>query len=68
MNVHDRVALPEPVTLVGEMHDELFVLKVTSELNPLNPDTTIVELPFPPTFTDTLVGLPVIEKSGFRLT
>jgi hypothetical protein len=69
-NVHDNLTLPEPVTLEGEsVHaDVLFVVRVTVEVKPLKPVTVIVELPFTPTFTDTLVGLATTEKSGAELT
>jgi Flp pilus assembly protein TadG len=70
MNVHDNLTLPEPVTLEGEsVHDDvLFVVRVTIAVKPLKPVTVIVELPFTPTFTDTLVGLATTEKSAAELT
>jgi hypothetical protein len=63
------MALPEPVTLGGDrVHNVLFELKLTIPLNELKPETVIVELPFAPTLTDTIVGLAPIEKSGAKLT
>jgi hypothetical protein len=69
VNVHDRVALPEPATLVGEkVQSVLFEPRLTVALNPLKPETVIVELPFAPTFATTLVGPAEIENSGAKLT
>lgn len=69
LNVQDKVALPEPVRLAGDrVQSVLFELRLTNPLNELNPETVIVELPFAPTLTDTIVGLAPIEKSGAKLT
>jgi len=62
--VQDNVALPEPVTLVGEtVHDVLLVDRLTTPAKPLIAVTVIVEVPAEPAFTVTLVGLAVIVKS-----
>jgi len=65
LNVHDRVALPEPVTLVGETaHDAVvFVARATTPAKPFRPVTVIVEVPAAFTLTLTLVGLAAIVKS-----
>ena len=61
--VHDSVALPEPVTLVGEtVHDVLFVVRLTTPVNPLTAVIVIVDVPAVPAFTVTVVGLAVIVK------
>ena len=63
-NVHDNVALPEPVTLVGATeHEVLLVVRLTMPANPWRPVTVIVEVPGEPAFTVTLVGLADIVKS-----
>ena len=63
-NVQDRVALPEPVTLVGEtVHDVLLVVKLTTPPNPLIPVTVIAEVPAALALTVTEVGLATIVKS-----
>jgi len=55
--VHDSVALPEPVTLVGEtVHDVLFVVRLTTPVNPLTAVIVIVDVPAVPAFTVTVVG------------
>ena len=62
--MHDNVALPEPVTLVGEMvHDVLLVVKLTTPAKPFSAVTVIEEVPAEPALTVTLVGLAVIVKS-----
>ena len=62
--MHDNVALPEPVTLVGEMlHEVLLVVRLTTPAKPLTAVTVIVEVPAEPAFTVTLVGEAVIVKS-----
>jgi hypothetical protein len=62
--VHDRVRLPEPVTLVGlRVHEVLLVVRLTTPANPLMAVTVIVEVAADPTLTVTLVGLAVIVKS-----
>ncbi len=63
-NVQDRVALPEPVTLVGDtLHEVLFVARVTTPANPFTAVIVIVEVPAEPALTVTDVGLAVIGKS-----
>jgi hypothetical protein len=62
--VHDSVALPEPVTLVGEtVHEVLFVARLTTPAKPLTAVIVILEVPAAFTFTVTLVGLAAIVKS-----
>ena len=62
--MQDRVALPEPVTLVGEtVHDVLLVVKLTTPAKPLIPAMVIVEVPAALALTVTEVGLAVIVKS-----
>jgi len=62
--VHDRVALPEPVTLVGATeHEVLLVVRLTTPAKPLRAVIVTVEVPAAPTFTLTLVGLAAIVKS-----
>ncbi len=61
--VHDSVALPEPVTLVGEMlHDVLFVVRLTTPVKPLTAVIVIVDVPAVPALTVTVVGVAVIVK------
>ncbi len=63
-NVHDRVALPEPVTLVGATeHEVLLVVRLTTPANPLAPVIVIADVPALPALTVTVVGLAVIVKS-----
>jgi hypothetical protein len=62
--VHESVALPEPVTLVGATeHDVLLVDRLTTPAKPFRPVTVIVEVPAVPAFTVTEVGLADIVKS-----
>ena len=62
--VHERVELPEPVTLVGAReHDVLLVVRATTPANPLRPVTVMVEVPAEPALTVTLAGAAVIVKS-----
>ena len=62
--MHERVELPEPVTLVGDkVHDVLLVVRLTTPANPLRAVIVIVEVPAEPALTVTLVGLAVIVKS-----
>jgi len=62
--VHDSVALPEPVTLVGEtVHDVLLVVKLTTPAKPLTAVIVIVDVPAVPAFTVTVVGVAVMVKS-----
>jgi hypothetical protein len=57
-NVHDNVALPEPVTLVGETEQAvLFVAKLTMPANPFTAVIVIVEVAAVPAFTVKVVGL-----------
>jgi hypothetical protein len=64
VNVHDRVELPEPVTLVGDrVHDVLLVVRLTTPAKPFWPVTVMVDVPAAFTFTLTLDGLAVIVKS-----
>jgi len=63
-NVHDRDALPEPVTLVGDSaHDVLFVVRLTTPANPFRAVIVIVEVPAVLALTVTVVGLADIVKS-----
>ena len=62
--MHESVALPDPVTLVGEMvHEVLFSAKLTTPANPLIPVTVIVEVPAALALTVTEVGLAAMVKS-----
>ena len=62
--VQDKVALPEPVTLVGATeHEVLLVVRPTTPPKPLRPVTVIAEVPAELTLTLTLVGLAVTVKS-----
>ena len=64
VKVHERVALPEPLTLVGAtLQDVLLVVRLTTPANPFNPVIVIVELPAVPALTVTDVGLAAIVKS-----
>ncbi len=63
-NVHESVALPEPVTLVGATEQEvLLVVRLTTPANPLVPAIVIVEVPAALALTVTDVGLATIAKS-----
>jgi len=62
--VHDRVELPEPVTLVGDtVHDVLLVVRLTTPAKPFTAEIVIVEVPAEPALTVTLVGDAVMVKS-----
>ena len=62
--VQERVALPEPVTLVGLMaHAVLLVANATTPAKPFCAETVTIEVPKLPAFTVTIVGLTVIVKS-----
>jgi hypothetical protein len=62
--VHERVEVPEPVTLVGlRVHAALLAVRLTTPANPLTAVTVIVEVPAWLTLTATLVGLAAIVKS-----
>jgi hypothetical protein len=64
VKVQESVALPEPVTLVGEtVHDVLLVARPTTPENPFTAATDIAEVPALPALTVTLVGLAAIVKS-----
>jgi len=64
LKVQDSVALPDPVTLVGEMvHEVLFVIRLTVPVKPLTGATVMMEVPAVPTFRVVAVGLAVIAKS-----
>lgn len=63
MNVHERVELPEPVTLVGDKVQEvLLVVRLTMPAKPFRPVTVTVEVSVRLTPV-TLVGLAAIVKS-----
>jgi len=63
-NVHERVELPEPVTLVGDTeHEVLLVAKLTTPANPFRPVTVIVEVAAVPGVKFTVDGLALIVKS-----
>jgi hypothetical protein len=64
VNVHDNVALPEPVTLVGVMlHAVLSAVRLTTPVKPFTAATVTVEVPAVPTLAVTVVGLVVTVKS-----
>jgi len=64
VNVHESVALPEPVMVEGEMlHAVLFVVKLTTPAKPFEALTWIVEAPAVPAFVIRLFGLAVRLKS-----
>jgi len=61
--VHERVEVPEPVTLVGvSVQAALLAVRLTTPANPLTAVTVIVEVPAWFTLTATLVGLAAIVK------
>ena len=65
MNVHDRVELPELVTLIGlSVHAVLLLARLTVPANPLMGVIVIVEVPAALTLTLTVVGLADIAKSA----
>jgi hypothetical protein len=62
--LHESVALPEPVTLVGlAAHAVLLVAKPTMPVKPFSGLTVTVDVPALPVFTVTVVGMTLIEKS-----
>ena len=62
--VHDRVELPEPVTLLGAtLHEVLLVTRLTTPEKPFRAVTVMLEVPVEPTFTLTLDGLATMAKS-----
>jgi hypothetical protein len=67
VKVHESVALPEPVTLVGlAAHAVLLVAKPTMPVKPFSGVTVTVDVPALPAFTVTVVGMTLIEKSWTR--
>jgi hypothetical protein len=64
VNLQERLALPDPVTVDGvRVHEVLFDDKLTIAANPFRPVTVIVEVPVDPALAVTEVGLAEIEKS-----
>lgn len=67
--VHDRVEVPDPVTLVGVSVQVMPVVglldevRLTTPANPLTAVIVMVEVPAWLTLTGTLVGLAAIVKS-----
>jgi hypothetical protein len=67
--VHDRVDVPEPVTLVGVRVQVMFVagllleVRLTTPVKPLSAVTVIVDVPAWLMLTATVVGLAAIVKS-----
>lgn len=61
---HDRVELPEPITLAGDaIHEVLLVARLTVPAKPFSPVTVIVEVTVEPALPVTPVGLTAIVKS-----
>jgi hypothetical protein len=64
VKVHERVALPAPVTLVGlTAHAVLLVDRLTIPEKPFNAVVVTVDVPALPAFTVTVVGLAFMVKS-----
>jgi len=64
VKVHERVEVPEPVTLVGlRVHAALFAVRLTTPAKPLVPATVIVEVSGVFALPDTFVGLATTVKS-----
>jgi hypothetical protein len=64
VKVHDRVEVPDPVTLVGDsVHEVLLVVKVTTPEKPFSPVIVMVEVAGTLVVAVTVVGLAVIVKS-----
>ena len=62
--VHERVELPEPVTLVGDsVHEVLLVARLTTPAKPFWPATVMVDVAAVPGVKFTLEGVAVIVKS-----
>ena len=62
--MHDNVALPEPVTLVGATEQEvLLVVRLTTPANPFIAVTVMLEVPAVLALTVIEVGLAAIVKS-----
>jgi hypothetical protein len=58
--LHDKLLVPEPVTLVGvRVHDVLLLVRATTPAKPCSAVTVIVDVPAEPVTTVTLVGLAV---------
>jgi hypothetical protein len=63
-NVQESVALPEPVTLIGDIVQEVLLLaRLTMLAKPLTAPTVIVEIPAEFALTLRLVGFAVRVKS-----
>jgi hypothetical protein len=61
VNVHESVAVPEPVTVAGlTEHAALLAERLTTPLNWLSADIVIVEVPAAFVFTGTVVGFAAI--------
>ena len=61
---HERLPLPDPVTLEGvTVHNVLFEKRPTIPAKPFSPVTVMVETPEAPALTVTELGLADIEKS-----
>jgi hypothetical protein len=64
VKVHERVELPEPVTLVGvRVHAVLLLARLTTPAKPFRAATVIVDVAAVPALTVMLVGLAVTVKS-----
>lgn len=64
VNVHDNVAPPEPVTIVGvTLHAALSEERLTAPVKPFTAVTVIDEVPAVPTLVVRVVGLAVTVKS-----
>ena len=62
--VHERVEVPEPVTLVGlTVQDVLLVARLTTPANPFRPVTVMVDVAAVPGVKGTVDGLAVMVKS-----
>ncbi len=64
MKVHERIVVPEPVTLAGEtLQDVLLVARLTMPEKPLTAVTVMVDVAAVFALTVVLVGFAEIEKS-----
>jgi hypothetical protein len=64
VNVHDSVAVPEPVTLVGKtLHAVLSTVRLTTPTKLFTAVTVMVEVPAVPALIVKLVGFAVTVKS-----
>jgi len=67
--VHDRVEVPDPVTLVGvrvqvkPVAGDTVAVRLTTPLKPCDAVMVIVDVPAVPALTVTLVGLAAIVNS-----